>query len=233
MKKLRYKKILMIIVLMVFSEMTLIQVHASELELKPKTYNESNPYKLKVSYTWTSEGQTIQSYDVSDNGQIAIAFSNQTIGVFDNDMNFLYQLSFINNGSYGVLWLDESLLFIDHRSKTAVVFGNDGVPENFYEITGPSNYYYEVVQERIRKQGNDRYYCTNGSEGNISLVHYAYYTILKRTSGEGKEEILYEVDTLFDGTFGAKLYIVAYPSIYVMSAIGVLIYKIYKRHNKR
>ncbi len=95
MKKLRYKKILMIIVLMVFSEMTLIQVHASELELKPKTYNESNPYKFKVSYTWTSEGQTIQSYDVSDNGQIAIAFSNKTIGVFDNDMNFLYQLSFI------------------------------------------------------------------------------------------------------------------------------------------
>ena len=77
--------------------MTLIQVHASELELKPKTYNESNPYKFKVSYTWTSEGQTIQSYDVSDNGQIAIAFSNQTIGVFDNDMNFLYQLSFDKN----------------------------------------------------------------------------------------------------------------------------------------
>lgn len=233
MKNVRLKILLILYVLMVFSEMTLIQVHASELELKPKTYNESNPYKFKVSYTWTSEGQTIQSYDVSDNGQIAIAFSNQTIGVFDNDMNFLYQLSFINDGAYGVLWLDESLLFIALRSKTAVAFGNDGVPEYFYEIIGPSNYYSEFVLERIRKQGNDRYYCTNGSEGNISLVHYAYYTILKRTSGEGKEEILYEVDTLFDGTFGLKLCIAIYISIYVMSAIGVLVYKIFKSHNKK
>lgn len=204
--------------------MTLIQVHASELELKPKTYNENSSYKFKVSYTWTSEGQTIQSYDVSDNGQIAIAFSNKTIGVFDNDMNFLYQLSFIKDGSFGVLWLDESLLFIDPRSEVAVACGNDGVPECFYEITGPSNYY-EFVLERIRKQGNDRYYCTNGSEGNFSFVHYEYYTILKRTSGEGKEEILYEVNTLFDGTFGVKLCIFVYVSIYVISAIVVLIYK--------
>ena len=228
MKKSRL--LLIICFLIIFSEMTLIQVHASELELKPKTYNESNPYKFNVSYTWTSEGQTIQSYDVSDNGQIAIAFSNKTIGVFDNDMNFLYQLSFINNGSYGVLWLDESLLVIDPRSEVAVACGNDGVPEYFYEITGPSNYYYEFVLERIRKQGNDRYYCTNGSEGNFSFVHYEYYTILKRTSREGKEEILYEVNTLFDGTFGIKLYIFAYVSVYVISAIGVLIYK---RLNKK
>ena len=222
MKKSRL--LLIICVVIIFSEMTLIQVHASELELKPKTYNESSSYKFKVSYTWTSEGQTIQSYDVSDNGQIAIAFSNKTIGVFDNDMNFLYQLSFINNGSYGVLWLDENLLFIDLRSDTAVVFGNDGVPEYFYEIIGPSNYYYEVVQERIREQGNDRYYCTNGSGDSISLVHYEYYTILKRISEEGKEEILYEANTLFDGAFEAKLCIFAYVSIYVISAIVVLIY---------
>lgn len=206
-----------------------LRIYAAELELEPK-YGIGNPYKFEVSDTWTSEGQTIQSYDVSDNGQIAIAFSNQTIGVFDNDMNFLYQLSFINDGAFGVLWLDESLLFIDHCSKTAVVFGNDGVPEYFYEIIGPSNYYYDVVQERIRKQGNDRYYCANGSEGNISLGHFEYYTILKRTSGEGKEEILYEVNTPFDGTFGLKLCIVVYISIYVISAIAVLIYK---RLNKK
>ena len=202
----------------------LIQVHAAQLELEPKTYSDSNPYKFKASYTWTSEGQTIKSYDVSESGQIAIAFSNQTIGVFDNDVNFLCQFSFIKDGSYGVLWLDESLLFIDPRSEVTVACGNDDVPECFYEITSPSNYY-GFVLERIREQGNDRYYCINGSEGNFSFGHYEYYTILKRTSGEGKEEILYEVNTLFDGTFGLKLCIAIYISIYVISAIAVLIYK--------
>ena len=62
MKKSRL--LLIICVLIIFSEMTLIQVHASELELKPKTYNENSSYKFKVSYTWTSEGQTIQSFAV-------------------------------------------------------------------------------------------------------------------------------------------------------------------------
>ena len=70
-------------------------------------YCNINPYNFKFSYTWTSEGKTIQSYDVSENGQIAIAFSDNTIGVFDKNMNFMYQLSFLCSGASGVLWLGE------------------------------------------------------------------------------------------------------------------------------
>ena len=72
-----------ILLFLMFMEIMCIQVHAAELELEPKTYSDSNPYNFKFSYTWTSEGKTIQSYDVSENGQIAIAFSDNTIGVFD------------------------------------------------------------------------------------------------------------------------------------------------------
>ena len=82
----RISKILLFLMFMVIM---CIQVHAAELELEPKTYSDSNPYNFKFSYTWTSEGKTIQSYDVSENGQIAIAFSDNTIGVFDKNMNFM------------------------------------------------------------------------------------------------------------------------------------------------
>lgn len=203
--------------------MMCIQVHAAELQLEPKADSENNPYKFKISDIWTSEGQTIYSYDISENGQIAIAFSNKTIGVFDNDMNFQYQISFENSGSFGVLWIEENLLFINLRSNTAVLCDKDGSQKKCYDITGPRNYFGDVVTERIRKQGDYRYFCTNNSGGDNPLVRYGFYTILKRTSKEGEEEILYKVDTLFDGVFELRLAIYGYFSIYVVSALVVAI----------
>lgn len=221
------KAISKVLFFLMFMEILCIQVYAAELELKPKTYSDSNPYKFKFSYTWTSEGQTLQSYDVSENGQIAIAFSNNTIGVFDNNMNFLYQLSFECSGASGVLWLGENLLFIDHRSKTAVVCDNYGRVESFYEIINPSNYYYEVVEERTRKQGGYRYYCTNGSGGNMG--HYGSYTILKRTSKEGEEQILYEADVLLDTALIVRLIMLAWMLAPILASGGAIIVWFWKR----
>lgn len=222
-----------ILLFLFFTSMMCIQVHAAELKLESKIGDESNPYNFKIFYTWTSEGQTIQSYDISEDGQIAIAFSNKTIGVFDNDMNFQYQISFENSGAFGVLWLDKRLLFINLRSNTAVVFDNSGRTEKCYDITGPSNYYYDVVTERLRKQGDDRYYCTNNNRGNNPLMHYPYYTKLIRISKEREEEILYKVDTPFDGAFEARLVIFGYISIYVTSILVVVIWKLRGRFGKK
>ena len=77
-----------ILLLLKFIEKMCIQVHAAELELEPNIYKDGNPFRFEISDTWTSEGQTIHSYDVSENGQIAIVFSDNTIGVFDHDMKF-------------------------------------------------------------------------------------------------------------------------------------------------
>ena len=222
-----------ILMLMFFTSMMCISVHAAELELEPKTSSVSNPYNFKISYTWTSEGQTIQSYDISEDGQIAIAFSNKTIGVFDHDMNFQYQISFENSGSFGVVWIEEKLFFINLRSNTAVECDENGSPEKYYDITGPGNYFGEIVTKRLRTRGNYKYFCTNNSGGDNPLVHYGYYTILKRKSAEGEEEILYKVDTLFDGVFGVRLVVFGYLSIYVVSALGVVIWKFRGRFGKK
>ena len=221
-----------ILLFLMFMEIMCIQVHAAELELEAKTYSDSNPYNFKFSYTWTSEGKTIQSYDVSENGQIAIAFSDNTIGVFDKNMNFMYQLSFLCSGASGVLWLGENLLFIDLRSNTAVVCDNYGRTESFYEIIGPENYYYEVVEERMRKRGDDRYYCTNGSGGNNPLVHYGSYSILKRTSKEGEEEILYEADVLLDGALVARLVILVWMLMPLFAGGGVIVIWFWTREER-
>ena len=65
------------------------------------------------------------------------------------------------------------------------------------------------------------------------MVHYGYYTVLKRKSAEGEEEILYKVDTLFDGVFWVRLVIFGYLSIFVISALGVAIWKLRGRFGKQ
>ena len=75
------------------------------------------------------------------------------------------------------MWQDESILFIDFRSDTAIVCGENGLPERFYDITGPINYEYRVVNERSRTQGADTYYCIKKGGSNDPLIHYGYYTL--------------------------------------------------------
>ena len=113
---------------LLFIEKMCIQVHAAALELEPNTYRDGNPFQFEISDTWTLKGQIIHSYDVSEYGQNAI-------------------------GKAGALWLNESLLFIDFRSDTAIVSDEDGYPKRFYNITGPINYGYRVMGERSRYQG--------------------------------------------------------------------------------
>lgn len=196
MKRLKLQVIICIALLYIIIGNMCMSVHAAELELEPCESTVSDPYKFKISYTWTSEGKAIESYDISESGQIVITFPNRTIGVFDHDMNFQYQLSFENSGAAGALWPDDNLLFISLRSNTAVVCDKAGNAEHFYTITGPDNYFFKVVESRARNQRSDSYFCTNGSGGNNPLVHYSQYTILKRISEDGEEKILYEASAL-------------------------------------
>lgn len=92
-------------------------------------------------------------------------------------------------------------------------YEREKVSVQIYTITGPDNYFFKVVESRVRNQGSDSYFCTNGSGGNNPLVYYSQYTILKRISEDGEEEILYEASALHDGALAAKLVIFMYLSL--------------------
>ena len=55
---------------------------------------------------------------------------------------------------------------------------------------------------------------------------------LEPRESTGEEEILYRVDTLFDGVFGIRLVVFGYLSIYVISALGVVVWKLKGRFGK-
>lgn len=159
-------------------------------------------YFIRSSNNYTSEGEAITSYDISDKGLIAIAFTNNTIGVFDQDMKFLYEISFDTSGSYGVLWNEERVEFLDCRSNTAIEFNEEGEPIAAFNVVGPQNYWYEMVLQTVREKGKDTYFCRNEENGDSSF-RYAYYTILEKVNEDGEKTILYKSQNKVNGqTYG-------------------------------
>lgn len=55
--------------------------------------------------------------------------------------------------------------------------------------------------ERSRRQGNDEYYCIRSGGSDSPLIHYGYYTMLRRTMANGEDEILYEMEVPNDQKF--------------------------------
>lgn len=201
-------------------------VYANELQLEQKTEADTNfknnSFHIEYSKEWTSKGETIKTYDVSDTGKVAIAFSNSKIGVFDENMNFLFELSFKTSGAYGVLWKDENVLFLDLRSKTAVECDERGEIVNEYTINNTGNYWEKIVENRRREYKNYEYFCTNKS-ADLRGAYVAYYTILKRISENGEEVILYRSAQKVDGVLYAVLLLGAFFVAFTLFIIMLII----------
>ena len=85
-----------------------IKVYAYEIGLLQRDNEEAEKdiarFNIRVSKVWTSKGKGILSYDVSESGDILIVFPDSKIAVFDENMNFLSELSFHSDGAYGAAW---------------------------------------------------------------------------------------------------------------------------------
>ncbi len=208
-------------------------VYANGIELEQSsdadTSNKGNLFNIEYSKEWTSKGETIKTYDISGTGKVAIAFSNSKIGVFDENMNFLFELSFKTSGAYGVLWKNENILFLDVRSKTAVECNEKGEIVNVYTVTNPN--WVEIVENRRRTYKNYEYYCTNESM-DFEWGHVQYYTILKQISEDGKEVILYNATKKIDGVLSGILLIGIFLLICTLFMIAIIITIVRKEKEK-
>ena len=105
-------------------------VLAYEMELGQRTEDETEEdiahFDVHVSKVWTSKGKELLSYDVSESGKILISFPDRKVGVFDENMVFLFELSFHSSGSYGAIWNGENILLVDVRYPAAVECGMVG-----------------------------------------------------------------------------------------------------------
>lgn len=200
-----------------------LKAFASELEME--MIEDDGFYQDIIQYSgeWTSRGEAIRSYDVSDQGWVAIAFTKNKIGIFDEDMNFISELVFDLTGACGVLWSGESVLIMDGGSDRAVECDIYGNIIHVYDIKGSDDYWYGIVGKRMRKWEDWRYYCMDKSM-NFDFLYSPYYIMLERKSKDGKKEILYKSERKLDawesgfligvGCYSFAIFAFTFPILY-------------------
>lgn len=91
--------------------------------------------QLSVTSIEDSSSKTC-SFDVSENGQIALGLCNNTISIYDSDSTFQRSYQFNTYGSYFVEWDNNNLNIFLVRSSLIVQVDNDG---NLTEIREVKN----------------------------------------------------------------------------------------------
>ena len=168
-----------------------------EMELGQRTQDEEKRdidfFCVHVSEVWTSKGERMLSYDVSESGNILISFPNHKVGVFDSNMQFLFELSFQgSSGLYGAAWHGENILLVDLRYPAVVECSMDGAVLGSHSFD--TDYCYTwIIMEDVKKCGEYRY---RRSESRTE-TGFSCYTYLSRISEENGEEIVYRSDNIF------------------------------------
>ncbi len=100
--------------------------------------------------SWESKG-TINSYAVSDDGQIAVSFGDHDINVYDSDLEFIYGIDFDPNHAAQWLFWDGDALIICRKNSVKfdyiIVSGKDDAAVYEMPDTEESEQFWEEVCE--------------------------------------------------------------------------------------
>ena len=178
----------------------------------------------------------IESYDVSRDGKIAIAYAHERIiAVYDKDFTFEYAISFWLNGTYGVLWYGENIALMNGRGDCATVINENAEPIAEFRIKGISDsnkdYWNQIVKNRTRVWGDYTYFCYDrlGSERIMEISSTAGGChVLQRVDAEGNVEVLYEEEQ----KAWKEILSAIFPIMPFAAVIGIVFYSKKKAREK-
>ena len=169
------------------------------------------------------EDPLIKCFDVNDSGYYAIGSNNNTIQVFDSHGIFQYGYRFQNDGTYGIVLKENSIVIYLGRSNIAVEIDLTG------ECVSAETVYFskdivDNVMNRTSKQFETVSYYL---ERDIGAFHGDYSRLVKIDENEMRI-VLYDVTTkgYFAGIFH---YIIL--SIFPIASISLIALKVKKDKN--
>lgn len=128
-------------------------VKASELGTSPTAISGSDKIHtiehLKISFSTqpSSDRGTIGYYNISEQGYIAVCFSDDKIAVYDDHANFLYEYSFDVDGLFTVMWNDADIVLIACRAALAVELNASGDVVALSKIDTNENNWYSMTSK--------------------------------------------------------------------------------------
>ncbi len=193
----------LILFLMFILCMTSVHVYAQEG--KTIKIAEENPDEIKDKYDirirdqFSSKGKSFRNFDVSKENKVVMAFTNHTIGIFDEKMQLAAEISFSSDGAYGALWDDDKVMLYLLRSQTAIAFSDTGEILGTYHIVDEGNYWYEAMEQQSKIVNDVVYYGTFHHSSSIPIFNWGSYTMLRKADREINHTTLYEGANKIDG----------------------------------
>ncbi|MEA4923540.1 MAG: hypothetical protein VB031_09360 [Eubacteriaceae bacterium] len=120
-------------------------------------------YKVEKTSISTKK-EPITAVDVSEDEHIAIMFSDETIGIYDKQMNYASAYKFDTEGEFsGILWKGNNLLLFKARSDYGVEIDAEGELVNVYKEDPVYDdvLWDEYVLSKKRVVNNNKYIITN------------------------------------------------------------------------
>lgn len=151
---------------------------------------------LLLSYEEPEIKNSVSSFDVSENGRIAVSLPSKEILVYNKEMKFEYSVAFEGiSGAYGVLWAGEHLALLSVRSDQAYVLSDSGELLAVYKINAENNknYWDKIVCPEERIIGEKHYYIANKCPIQTGEYMTAYEELVLSDSN-GIEKTLYKAD---------------------------------------
>ena len=172
-------------------------------------------------FTKEPEKNTIQCFDVDENGTIAVGcnnFNKKTVCLYSAEGCFQYGYTFMTDGSFGVELDNEILIIYFVRGDIAVAIGPNGQIESVRKIqttTENNSYWNNSVYLKSRKSGNNEYTLKN--DMGVFNIFASSYSKLIVTNVDGEEKILYDA-----GSVGFFRILVIFIAAVIFIAIVIL-----------
>ncbi len=131
---------------------------------------ESGPEISFARSTVQSKKDTVSCFAVSDEGQIACAYNNWIIEIYDSNLRFQYELSFNHSASYAILWEKENLIVLTSRTDKLIEVDPYGTIlriESMDSTDEQEDTFYEKIRQiksRTELEKDGYLYCLHRSD---------------------------------------------------------------------
>ena len=120
----------------------------------------SEKMDISVNYKRTEKNSFITGYSVSENGSAACAYFNDIIEIYDPSDNFLEEIHFSLDGTYGMSWAGENIIIMPVRSNKKVIelnLGGEIVAVNNAAVNDDTEWD-KIIKESTNFDNRNRYY---------------------------------------------------------------------------
>ncbi len=243
MKKLSFFKSLSIKVIAVLTVISLFlsagirNAQAVDFDAVPVLGERQQQIWKSINLTITESPQyftaPIVSFDVSDDGDIAIATGDKKILLFDYSGKLIRSFSFNDDGSYYIKWKGKNLLLIFVRGGDIVEFSLQCELISIHEVDEESINSTKAWNELRRKTThsyNNKTYEIKNNMGSLNIFTSGTYSQLISTDKNGDSVLLYDVS---QNHSAAVIIIVCFFLMIFGVGIAVPLVIIKKRKNRQ